>query len=115
MILTRLDPTLDEFAHGTGWRLEPQGACRDQLCVPLPVGVRRGDGRVDARAAAQALGMGLVEDAAHGVFALGPASGGRALASAVAPDITLPDRDGKPYSLAALRGTKVFMCAWASW
>jgi hypothetical protein len=115
MILTRLDPTLDEFARGTGWKLEPRGACRDHVCVRLPAGALRADGRVDARAAAEALGMGLVEDAAHGVFALGPASGGRALASAVAPDITLPDRDGKPFSLASLRGTRVFMCAWASW
>lgn len=115
MILTRLDPTADEFARGTGWKLEPQGACRDHLCVPLPAGVRRADGRVDARAAAAALGMGVAEDPARGLYAFGPASGGRALASAVAPDITLPDRDGKPFSLASLRGTRVFMCAWASW
>jgi hypothetical protein len=115
MILTRLDPTADEFARGTGWKLEQRGACRDHLCVPLPAGVARADGRIDARAVAGALGMGIVEAPAHDLWSLGPASGGRALASAVAPDLTLPDRDGKPFSLASLRGTKVFMCAWASW
>jgi hypothetical protein len=115
MILTRLDPTAEDFARGTGWKLEPRGACRDHLCVPLPAGALRPDGRVDARAVAGALGMAIAEAREHGLWALGPASGGRALASAVAPDITLPDRDGKPFSLASLRGTKLFMCAWASW
>src|SRR5262245_1452159 len=115
MILDRLDPTLDEFARGTGWTLKPEGACREEVCIPLPRGARRADGRVDVRAAADALGMGLVGESAHGLFAPGPVSGGRALSTAVGPDITLPARHGRPFSLASLRGTKVFMCAWASW
>jgi hypothetical protein len=51
------------------------------------------------------------------VWALGPESepGGRTLLSAELPDITLPDRDGKDFSLRSLRGTKIFMLAWASW
>ena len=49
------------------------------------------------------------------LWALGPVSGGRALMTAVAPEITLPDRDGNPFRLGSLKGTKVFMCAWASW
>ena len=115
MILDRLDPTLDEFARGTGWTLKPEGACRQEVCMPLPRGARRTDGRVDVRAVAEALGMGLIEDPAHGLWALGPVSGGRALATAVAPEITLPDRHGRPFSLRSLRGTKIFLCAWASW
>ena len=42
-------------------------------------------------------------------------SGGRALATAELPDITLPDRHGKPFSLKGLRGTKILLVAWASW
>ena len=115
MILDRLDPTLDEFARGTGFSLKPEGACRAEVCMPLPQSARRADGRVNVPVVADALGMGLVEDSAHGLHALGPVSGGRALTSAVVPEITLPDRHGRPFSLGSLRGTKVFLCAWASW
>jgi len=64
---------------------------------------------------ARRLGMALVHDEEHGLWALGPESGGRALHSAALPDIVLPDRQGRDFSLRSLRGTKVFMVAWASW
>jgi hypothetical protein len=115
MILERLDPTTSEFARGTGWELKPEGACQDEVCIPLPASARRSDGRVNVPAVAEALGMALVASEAHGVWALGPVSGGRALTTAVAPDLTLPDRDGNPFRLGSLKGTKVFMCSWASW
>ena len=115
MLLDRLDPTDAEVARATGWTLKPEGACKQEVCVPLPAGARLAAGRVDVRVLSERLGMALVEDAAHGVWALGPESGGRALTSAVLPDITLPDRYGRPFPLGSLRGTKVFLCAWASW
>jgi hypothetical protein len=115
MILDRLDPTADEFARGTGWELKPQGACKGEVCIPLPKGVRRSDGRVDVPAIADAMGMALVAGEEHGLWALGPMSGGRALTTAVVPELTLPDRDGNPFRIGALKGTKVFLCAWASW
>ena len=37
-----------------------------------------------------------------------------ALASLIAPDFTLPDLDGRPHTLSAHRGKKVFLVAWAS-
>jgi hypothetical protein len=115
MILDRLDPTSLEFARGTGWELKPEGACRGDACMPLPKSVRRADGRVDLPVVADALGMALVADAFARLWALGPVSGGRALTSAVAPEITLPDRHGKPFTLSSLNGTKVFLATWASW
>jgi hypothetical protein len=115
MILNRLDPTAADFARGTGWELKAEGACREEVCIPLPNAARRDDGRVNVPALAEALGMALVEDAAHGLWALGPVSGGRALTTAVVPDLTLPARDGNPFRLGSLKGTKVFLCAWASW
>ena len=115
MILDRLDPTVAEFASSTGWTLKPEGACRAEVCMPLPKGARRADGRVDVPVVANALGMGLVAHAAHGLWALGPVSGGRALTTAVVPEITLPDRWGKPFSLSSLKGRKVFLATWASW
>src|ERR1700736_554732 len=108
MILERLDQPPPELELRTGWTIKPEGACRDEVCVPLPA-------PFDVRELAQRLGMALVHDDAHGVWALGPESGGRALASAQLPEIVLPDRDGADFALRSLRGTKVFMIAWASW
>ena len=59
--------------------------------------------------------MALVHDGSHGLWALGPASGGKGLTSAKLPEVVLPDRGGNDFALSSLRGTKVFMIAWASW
>jgi hypothetical protein len=56
-----------------------------------------------------------VHDAENGLWALGPESGGRALASAFLPELELPHVDGTPFRLSSLRGTKVLLIAWASW
>jgi hypothetical protein len=112
VIVDSLEIGPGELHEATGWEIKPEGACKDVRCVPLPDGVVA-DGRVDLRAFAERMGMGLVEG--DGVWALGPESGGRALASAELPDITLPDRDGRAFSLRSLRGTKVLLLAWASW
>jgi hypothetical protein len=113
VILERLEVDRDELAARTGWELKPEGACKGPLCVPLPDAP---DGpTVDARALAERLGMAVVHDERHGVWALGPESLGPALATAELPELELPDRHGRPFSLRSLRGTKVVMVAWASW
>jgi hypothetical protein len=101
-----------DLARRTGWEIKPEGACKGERCVQLPG--MEGEG-VDAAVLAERLGMALVHDPEHGLWALGPESGGRALPSAKMPELTLPDRDGEPYSLRALRGMKVCLVAWASW
>jgi hypothetical protein len=111
VILDALETTAEDFERATGWAIKPQGACLD-VCVPLPAGVD-GD-RVDVAAVAARLGMPVVSG--DGVHAVGPATvGGRALASAVAPELTLPDLDGRRFSLSSLRGQKVLLVAWAPW
>jgi hypothetical protein len=112
MLLTslRVDPI--EFEERTGWAIKPEGACRGDVCVPLP----EGDARLDARVLADRLGMPLVRDDALGLWALGPASlGGRALTTAVAPELVLPDWRGEQFRLSNLRGRKVVLATWASW
>jgi peroxiredoxin len=48
------------------------------------------------------------------MWALGPETlGGRALATAEAPNLTLPDLDGNEFELASLRGNKVLLVAWS--
>jgi len=108
MALESIDLTPAEFATATGWQVEPEGACRGDVCVPL------GGGPFDVRAAAARLGMAVVHDADADVWALGPASvGGRALTTAVAPELVLPDLDGDEFRLSSLRGQKVVLVSWA--
>lgn len=112
MILDQLHVPVDRFESATGWALKPQGACRGELCVPLPAGVE-GD-VVDVPVVAERLGMPLVHDEEEGLWALGPASlGGTALPTAAAPELELPDLDGRPFRLSSLRGSKVLLVAWA--
>lgn len=115
MILERLDADVAELAAGTGWEVKPEGACKEERCVPLPDAARASGGRVDVTAFAERLNMALVHDDARGLHALGPEGGGRALTSARMPDLELPDRHGRPFSLRSLRGTRFVMVAWASW
>ena len=115
MILERPEILPGEFERRTGWSIKPQGACKGELCVPLG-GVTAQDGRLDAQAVAERLGMAVVHEPQHGLWALGPeALAGRALLSADLPEITLPDRRGGSCSLRSLRGTKLLLLAWASW
>jgi hypothetical protein len=122
MILERLDVSIAEFERGTGWAVKPEGACKDTVCVPLPAAARLDGGshavpRVDARVVAERLGMPLVEADGSGLWALGPETAvtGRALTTAAAPELELPDFDGNPFRLSSLRGQKVLLVSWASW
>ena len=117
MILTDLEVDLATFEARTGWTIKPEGACKAEHCVPLPPDVLAADGRLSIGAVAEHLGMPLVHDEAHHLWALGPdtAITGRALTTAVAPELELPDFDGNSFRLSSLRGQKVMLVAWASW
>ena len=114
MILDRLDVSVDEFQQRSGWEFKPEGACRGDVCVPLATGMVR-DGRVDVAGVAGYLGMPVVHDPGHGVWAVGPAGGGRVLESVRMPDVVLDGFDGRSYDMASARGRKVLLIAWASW
>jgi peroxiredoxin len=112
VIVSSLLISAGEFERQSGWLVKPEGICRDERCVPVP---GRSDGLVDVAGFATRLGLALVHDERHGVWAVGPESGGSFLTSAVCPEITLPDLGGTPFSLSSLRGQKVLLIAWASW
>jgi hypothetical protein len=108
MITNTLNIDAAAFARGTGWEIKPEGACKADICVPL------GGGDFDAAAAMERLGMAAVHDPEVGLWALGPESlGGRALATATAPELVLSDLDGNEFRLSSLRGQKVLLVAWA--
>lgn len=107
MLLDTLDIDPGRFRAGTGWEIKPEGACKGDLCVPLP-------GGWSLTGAAERLGMALVDEPEQGLWALGPETvTGRALVSAEAPELELSDLDGRPFRLSSLRGTKVVLVAWA--
>jgi hypothetical protein len=101
-----------EFERVSGWLAKPEGLCRGERCVPF----RAADmATVDLSLASEALAMPLVHAADHGLWALGAEAGGRALRSAIAPELELPDFRGGSFRLSSLRGTKVLLVVWASW
>src|SRR5437899_2976668 len=96
MILADLKVTRADFERRTGWKLRPEGACKGDLCVPLPD--ETGD-PLDVRLLAERLRMPLVRDETHGLWALGPERVGRTLPSAEMPELVLPDRHGRDFDL----------------
>jgi hypothetical protein len=105
MLLDALAVTPQEFAGGTGWEIKPEGACEGSICVPLPFG------DFDVASTAATLGMATVHDSDVGI---GPETlSGKALATAGAPNLILPDLDGNDFELRSLRGQKVAIVSWA--
>jgi len=107
-----------------GWELRPEGACRGDVCVPIPK-AREHDfvrdeagGRLFNLTELAALRREPVVRSERGdVFAIGVASDERAalLRGGEAPDFALPDLEGRIHRLSEHRGKKVFLVSWASW
>jgi hypothetical protein len=99
-----------------GFELKPQGACRADLCIPIPKDMVRGD-YFNLTAFAKKAGQPVVADAGARVWSFGEmqALGGGLSSSRIAPDFTVPDRLGRPVHLAGFRGKKALVVTWASW
>jgi len=113
MILTSLKVDPGKLEAQTGWTVKPEGACMGDICVPL--GTKFEADGIDARVLSEKLGMPLVHDEMTKSWCLGPAALGRALNEASAPELVLPDLEGREFRLSSLRGQKVLLLAWASW
>ena len=114
----RVRLTPEALHESLGWRLEPEGLCRGEACVPVRDRSKLVvDGAIDLSGFAEALGRPLALDAAEGAAAIGTAATDRAtqLASLEAANFTLPDLEGKLHSLSDQRGKKVLLIAYASW
>jgi hypothetical protein len=100
----------------TGYELKPEGACRDEVCVPLSTGLAR-DGEVDVAGFWRHTGHPVLHDVAGSVWLLAEGATARrsALESLQAPDFMLPDLEGTQHTLSEYRGKKVFLATWASW
>lgn len=107
-----------------GFELKPEGACLDELCVPVrqdrdsELFVRRGgEGWFNVTGLARRLQQAYAVDHDHRVWSLGqiPVTRTRFLNAAMAPDFELPNREGELVRLSDFRGKKVLVVTWASW
>ena len=116
MIVKSLEISPRELLDQTGWELKPQGACKGDVCIPLPEDIYTHQGQVKVELLARRLNMPLVRAGENNLWALGPQGGGKALATAYVPDFLLPDLvNNRDFQLSELRGQKVLLVAWASW
>ena len=99
-----------------GFELKPQGACRADVCIPIPRTMMRG-AFFNLTAFAKRVGQHVVADTGARVWSFGeiPIVRGSFLESRLAPDFTVPDRKGRPVRLSQFRGKKVLLVTWASW
>jgi peroxiredoxin len=99
-----------------GFEIKPEGACRADICVPLPAAMTRG-AYFNLTAFAGRAGQAVVADLDARIWSFGeiPTFRSNLLASRVAPDFTVPDRTGRPVRLSDFRGKKVLLVTWASW
>ena len=106
---------LGDLEGATGWHLEERGVCQGAECIPVPSGASWRDGEAfDLGAFAVHRGQGSARNKAGDVWSFGPPTASR-LATAEAPDFTLPDFEGRMHSLSQYRGKKVVLMTWASW
>lgn len=101
-------PGVNEF------HVKPQGACREDLCIPIPAALKKGEW-INLTGFARRVGETFVNEGDVWSFGEIPVMSGAYLSSRIAPDFTVPDRKGKPVRLSDFRGKKVLVVTWASW
>jgi hypothetical protein len=116
--------SVDDLTAATGFRVKPEGICRDELCFPVPV-KRRAEfiathdktTLFNLSAFAALIGQQVARDTKNGVWYFGTRSSTHDayLDTLEAPNFTLPDASGKMHSLSDFRGKKVMIVTWASW
>lgn len=119
----RLWVTTADLTRATGFVLKPEGACRDELCFPVPKGrtaefenTAGGKKFFNLSAFAALVKQPVAHDEALDTWYFGLRSDQReTLSSLQAPDFTLPDMQGKMHSLSDFHGKKVLLVTWASW
>ena len=99
-----------------GFEIKPQGACRAEVCVPIPKDMTR-DGYLNLTAFSKKIGQAVVAEADSRVWSFGEISmfSGAYSSSRIAPDFAVPDRTGRIVRLSDFRGKKVLVTTWASW
>jgi hypothetical protein len=103
-------PQINEF------EVKPQGACRNDVCIPIPKTMLQGE-FFNLTAFANKLGEKYITDAGSRAWSFGeiPVLSGSYTSSRMAPDFAVADRKGKIVHLSDFRGKKALVVTWASW
>jgi len=107
-----------------GFELKPEGACLDDICVPVKrspnsdlLVTRSGADWFNVTALARKISQPYAVDHDLNVWSLGPIPAIRSqfVNQHIAPEFTLLDRQGEPVSLSQYKDMKVLLLTWASW
>lgn len=103
-----------------GFELKPEGACLDDLCIPISPDLLVKQGAqdwFDLVAFADLLGQPYVAEPNSRIwsFAEIPAKRASRLLAGQAPDFEVHDRQGRRVTLADLKGKKSLIVTWSSW
>lgn len=116
--------SLPELTSASGFVLKPQGACLNEMCVPIPKAREKSFVKKVDKATyfnlselARTLHQPAVHDVANEIWLFGarPESQMKYVNTLETPDFTLTDWKGVSRSLSDLRGKKVMLITWASW
>ncbi len=103
-----------------GFTLKPQGACFEDLCVPVSESLfvqQAGKTWFDLTAFADLIEQPYVSDSSCRVwsFAEVPSRRDNMMTNAMAPEFKVTDRQGQVVELADLKGKKALIVTWSSW
>ncbi len=110
----------DDLPAINGFELKPEGACYNDLCIPLAANMLvEADGRewFNLTAFADLLEQPWVADTQARVwsFAEMPTKRESTMVNAMAPDFEVTDRQGNVVRMADLKGKKALIVTWSSW
>lgn len=115
---------VNELQAVNGFELKPEGACLEDICVPVRQDrdgdlfvTRKGKNWFNVTGLARKLDQPYAADHDANVWSLGPvpATRNQFVQQGIAPDFTLPDKNGKPVRLSEFKDMKVLLLTWASW
>ena len=97
-----------------GFEVKPQGACREDLCIPLSKDLVKGNW-FNLTGFARKTREAFLNESNVWSFGEIPMLRGAFVNSRIAPDFAVPDRHGKVVHLTDFRGKKTLVVTWASW
>ncbi len=116
--------TTHDLPSVNGFELKPEGACLDEICVPVQRETdtaiyieRSGVEWLNVSELARRIQQPVVTDYDQDVWSFGaiPAQRSAFVRDGRAPDFTLQDVDGEQLSLSDFKGKKIMLLSWASW
>jgi len=97
-----------------GFEVKPQGACRGDVCIPLPKSLKN-KSRLNLSGFARKVKQAAVREGDLWSFGEIPTLRSGYLDSRIAPSFVVRDRKGVDVRLEDFRGRKILLLTWASW